>query len=216
MGVSVSDVSAVLVTRGDVDLDPILESLPSEWEVLEWNNGARAVYRHPAPNRYWNADDLSVYGRFAAIELTSSPVIYVQDDDVVLPRESIDALLDAYEPGVVTCVMSEHHQTHTLDSALVGFGAVFDRELPPRAFVRWWFEQQTGRWPKWEFLAPEAKDLFCRTCDVIFTALTPRKAIDVPYRYLPQASNDDRMSRQAGFAVERERVLDICRKLVAS
>lgn len=215
MGVPVESVAAVLVTRGDVDLDPILESLPIEWDTIEWNNGAGAAYRHPAPNRYWNADDVSVYGRYEAIVLTEAPVIYVQDDDVILPRTSIDALLDAYEPGVVTCVMGEHHQRHTLDSALVGFGAIFDRDLPERAFTRFALSSHRAGSIAW---GTDGNDraLFDRTCDVVFTALTPRKAIDVPYEYLPQASNDDRMSRQPGFAVEREQILDLCRRISAS
>lgn len=210
------NVSAIVVTRGNVELDEIIDSVPSGWEVIEWNNGAQAAYRHPAPNTYWNAPNVGVYGRYAAIEKAQGDVIYVQDDDVVLEPGSFDALLAAYEPGVVTANMSAWHQQHTLDSALVGFGSVFDRDLPAQAFARFFAgvrNESLGMSAMFAEPGHAYQQLFHRTCDVVFTALTPRKAIDVPYRYLPCASDADRMSRQEGFAVERERVLDLARRI---
>lgn len=47
-----------------------------------------------------------------------------------------------------------------------------------------------------------------RCCDIVFTALTPRACVDVPFRYLPWSSTPERMWKQPGFAVERENVLN--------
>ncbi len=63
-------VAACLVTRGNVPMDDIIDSIPEDWEVVVWDNSKR--------------EDLAVYGRFAAITLTDAEMIYVQDDDCVL------------------------------------------------------------------------------------------------------------------------------------
>ncbi len=70
------NVSAIIVTRGDVDLQPIIFSLPAEWEVIVWDNSPLQPY---APSyvldnfprtrcvgpRATGCDDLAVYGRYA-------------------------------------------------------------------------------------------------------------------------------------------------------
>jgi hypothetical protein len=112
------DVSAVIVTRGDVDLDPILDSLPFD-DVVVWNNRLVA--------------DLGVYGRFAGVEQARNDVVFVQDDDCIVPTDAITALLDAYAPGRIVSNMPTGHLDYT-DSCLVGLGAVFDAYLPRIAF----------------------------------------------------------------------------------
>lgn len=182
------NVSAVLVTRGNVDVGRILVSFAGSFDdVVVWDNSVE--------------DDLAVYGRYAAIERCRHDVIYVQDDDCVLDPPSIQQLLDAYEPGAVTSNMTEWHQTVTVDSALVGFGAVFDRALPALAFGRY-----LRRWH------PEVAE-FLRTCDVVFTAMTPRRTVDAGYRYLPWSSTPDRMWKQPSFHQERSDTLDRARML---
>lgn len=183
------EVAAVLVTRGDVDVAEVLASEPFRGETAVWNNAVEA--------------DLAVYGRYAAIDRVTAPVIFVQDDDCVLPPESYRALLDAYRPGTVASVMSAYHQTHHRDDALIGFGALFDRGLPAAAFRRY-----SPLDPVFLATDPTADPAFRRCCDVVFTALTPRVAIDVPFRYLPWSSTSTRMWKQPGFAIERETVLD--------
>lgn len=187
-------VSAVLVTRGDVDTFPIQRSLLFE-DVVVWNN-AKAD------------DDLIVYGRYAAIEDARHKVIYVQDDDCLLPEESIRALLRAYEPGKIVCNMPEPFRAHYSDSALVGFGAVFDRDLPAQAFKRFRESEHAG-WP-WGVAFMEH---FYRCCDVVVTTLTPTVWIDVPYENMPYATGPDRMYRQAAHVGERQRMLALARKV---
>ena len=55
----------MLVTRGDVDLEPILATLPYE-DVVVWNNAERPF-------------DAKTYGRFCAIEEAKNEVVYFQD-----------------------------------------------------------------------------------------------------------------------------------------
>lgn len=183
------NVSAVIPTRGDVDLSEILDSLPREWEKVIWDNSVRT--------------DLAVYGRYAAIAECEHDLIYVQDDDCVLAPEAFIQLLDAYEPGSVVCNMPERFRPHYPDSCLVGFGAIFDRDLPDIAFDR--FEMA------YPSEGCDADPTWRRTCDVVFTALTPRVLVDAPYMDLPWATGDDRMYRRPSHVGERQRMLDLAR-----
>lgn len=111
------DVSAVIVTRGNVDLGPILNSLPFA-DVVVWDNSVR--------------NDLSVYGRYAGIEETRHDLVYVQDDDAICPAQG---LLDAYQGGVL-CNMDPQRPGYS-QHALVGWGALFPAAAPFEAFDKY-------------------------------------------------------------------------------
>lgn len=197
------NVSAIIVTRGDQNLLDVLDSLPQEWERIVWNNGAGTVGQIPGTLHL--VPDFSVYGRYAAIEYASHDLIYVQDDDCVVsdPRAIVNAWWEAHVPEFpdqvyhVVCNMPpEFRHGFYEEHALVGFGACFHRDAPERAFRKFWLETV-------------GHEVFHRTCDVLFTALTPRVLIDVPVRNLPWASGKDRMYRQPGHQAERGRMLEL-------
>ena len=175
------NVSACLVTRGNVDMTEILTSLAGAGigDIVIWNNLLET--------------DLGVAGRYAAIEQARFEVVYVQDDDCVLPAESIHALIDAYEPGRIVANMPLGHRRNYRDACLIGFGAVFDRDLPALAFERFGGK---GKRP-----------------DIVFTALTPHTLLDVPFKHLPWATGPDRMYRQPGHVFERDSQLRAARRV---
>lgn len=212
------NISAIIVTRGNVDLKPILRSLPRGWEVLVWNNGevgepglyrrvldgilarrihgilARRILGYPIP-------DLAVYGRFAAIEHAEHDVIYAQDDDAITPALHIAS---HYEPGRLVANMPRSRWEGYPDSALLGWGAIFDRELPGEAF---------GKIPHL-FASDADRDWFNVTCDVAFSALTPRTIVDLPFEHLPWAEGPDRMfTSRPTHSEERQRMLELCRSI---
>lgn len=213
------NVSAIIVTRGDVDLAPVLRSLPEEWEIVIWDNSGHltiipsgaAEADHEVPD----VADLAVYGRYAAIQYASHEIIYVQDDDCIVsdPEAIVVKLLETYQIYVdpvahptlashVVCNMpQEFRHSFYEDHALVGFGAVFHRDAPARAFDRPEFEVMRVSYPTGYW--------FERTCDIVFTALTPRVLVDVPVEHLPHAYNDDRMYRQESHVDERRRMLEL-------
>lgn len=167
-------------------MGPILASLPFG-DVVVWDNSKRTL-------------DLLVFGRYAGIEEAEHEVVYVQDDDCVLLPGSFGALLGAYEDGALVCNMPGRFRPHYPDSALVGFGAVFRRDLPESAFTRWaaaGYEMDT--------------EAFARCCDVVFTTLTDRVLVDVGYSDLPYASAPDRMWKQPSHYGERMQVLEAAR-----
>jgi hypothetical protein len=178
LSLSASDVTAVLVTRGDVDLTPVLESLPFE-EVIIWDNSKR-----------YNE---SVYGRYLAIREAKHRIIYTQDDDCVV---DVAKVLDAYEPGVVTCNMPDSRWIEYSRCALVGWGSVFDADL--------WFQAER----RYLSAGHEWDELYKNEVDRVFTALNRRKLIDLPFEHLPHAHGSDRMWKRRNHLADRARILD--------
>lgn len=196
------NVSACIVTRGDVDLTPILDSLPPAWERIVWDNSKEER-------------DIAVYGRYeAAFERATHPIVYVQDDDCVLGPEAFVELRAAWRSverftrdALVANMPARFRHDFYVEHCLVGFGALFERRLARGAF------EHFGR-----YLALNGKrrldssPWFNRVCDVIFTTLTQRVLVDVPHSDLPWASLPDRMWKQPSHVVERKLALDLALK----
>lgn len=189
MAIEAKDVALTIPTRGDVDLTEILNRLPDFKDVIVWNNAERT--------------DLKVYARYAAIAETDAAVIATQDDDCIVPWEDI---LPYYAPARLLANMDRDRWGPGWgypDSTLVGWGAVFDRDLPTEAFRKYGATQ-----------VDNADEVFARTCDVVFSSLTPRTVIDVGYRHLPWATAPNRMwTGDPNHSKERNAVLDLCRKI---
>jgi hypothetical protein len=165
------DVAAVLVTRGDVDLTPILDTLPYD-EVVIWDNSRRSR-------------DLAAYGRYEAIKEARAEVIYFQDDDCLVTCH--ERLLGAYEDGKLLANMPARRLDYT-DTVLVGWGSLFRRDLPERAFARY-----ADRYPTDD-------EQFRRIgADFIFPMLTPWKRVDFGFQDLPYHDSWGRTFQQAGY-----------------
>ena len=126
MAVSPADVTAVLVTRGDQPemMSRIIDSLIfSHWVI--WDNSKRT--------------DRKTAGRYFALnEFKTYPVVYFQDDDVIVPSETQRRLVEAYMPGVVITNYSHGDNDGGYgDLPLVGGGAVLDADLPWKAIERY-------------------------------------------------------------------------------
>lgn len=212
-------VTAIIVTRGDQDLDEVQRSLPEEWELIIWDNSGSVKIYSPIDG-FGNADvqvipiyeDVAVYGRFAALDYASNDLIYVQDDDCVVSDPLMIALaMDAlrFADGslidAVVCNMPQEFRHDFYDEhALCGFGAAFPRSLPGRTFV--WFKDRT-------IIEPE---VFNRTCDIVFTGLTQRILVDHPVRSLPYAHALNRMWKQTDHVGERTKMLQVVKDLAAT
>lgn len=222
------NVSACLVTRGDVEMQPIIDSFPDEWEILVWWNGHTLTRLNPQERKVEitvDIPDVSVYGRYAAIEYASHDLIYVQDDDVIVSDQQ--AIVDAWvaarkrvkewsevrmptlanDNHVVCNMPQEFRHDFYSDHALVGFGAAFHRDAPKRAIDRFMDFH--------DHMIPLGirQDVFWSTCDVVFTGLTPRVLVDVPKTDLEYASAPNRMWKQKEHVAERQRMLDLVRRV---
>ena len=216
------NVTAIIVTRGDVDLLPILASLPPTWERIVWDNGPPTTYVYEDAND-WRPDgvpgdvrDCAVYGRYSATKYAKNEVIYVQDDDVIVsdPRVIYEAwryrFLQGGDDNFVVCNMPpEFRHDFYVDHALVGFGAVFHRSLPWNTWGKLTAAFGDAGFPSdWAY-----EPSFLRTCDIPFTALNPRILVDVPKTDMPYANDETRMWKQPTHQAERARMLDLVKQI---
>ncbi len=156
-----AQVSAVLVTRGNIDLTDIQESIQSAGieDTVIWDNSQR--------------ENLSCYGRYAGIEEARNPWIYHQDDDLVAPVAAILELVDPLRDRH-TIVANNRPDESWL---LTAMGVVFHRDLAD-CFAR--YTARYGDGPA-----------FHRVSDVVFAYQHPCRRVSLGYRDLPWASDPD-------------------------
>ena len=166
-----SDVTAIVVTRGDVDLGEIGASLNEA--------GYRSVYVYDNNE----ALNLGVWGRWHAALLAPTPVVYVQDDDCIVEGHDALCIAHAARPRVgITANMPVSRWDDYPDSCLVGWGALIDRDRIQPAISRWVANAKFG-------------GAFRLECDIVLTTLIPHVKVDLGFRHLPWAETPDRMFR---------------------
>lgn len=228
-------VTAVVVTRGDHDLSPIFDSFVEagfeEGEVLVWNNSLEGLRDNKVYGRYTAAelvkpeslvyvqdDDLVMQpGSIEKIvkawtdSLNTCGAGSGDFDPRLLWHADSKDITQIGEGKHVVCNMPARFRENPFyaEHSLVGFGAVFHPCSPARAFKT--FMEATGRARRAtsvDVTAWEMDDLFLTTCDIVFTALTPRVLVDVPYDDLPWASDDTRMWKQPWHQSVRDEMLE--------
>ncbi len=167
MTLTPGDVTACLVTRGDVDLDPILNTLPYD-DVIVWG-----------PDR----PELHVWGRYAAMMEAGTEVVYTQDDDCLFRHHT--QLLDEYEPGKIISTYGHGDNPDGYeDMCLVHGGAIMDAVSALKAFILY-----LEHWP--------LDEGFYREADMISGVLTPHRHVSLPYEIRMEiATRPNRMCNQ--------------------
>lgn len=169
----VDGVSAVLITRGDVPLEPVLYSLPFK-DVVAWDTSKMGKSVMAA----------KMYARYMAVSSCKHDLVYVQDDDCIVDARQ---LAREYKPGTVTCNMPyakrAEYKSVAKGISLVGWGAIFSK-----ACLSVFDEYIRSEMP--------ADDLFYREADRVFTFLNNVHEVDVPFRHLPYAFDKTRMGAQ--------------------
>jgi hypothetical protein len=126
-------VSAIIVTRGDVELGPCLSSLDADEVIIRRGHGG-------------------VWERWEAAMSARHDVVYVQDDDCVVDFAGVIA---AYDEARVTCnMLTSHRSDYRDDIALVGWGCVFHKVMLSS------FGQYLMRFPEDELFLREADRVF--------------------------------------------------------
>lgn len=194
-------ITAVVVTKGDRDIAPILETLKPFAEIIVWNNSAKQVtsFYGGGSVAEW-IPEAAVYGRYLAAKRARFDTVYVQDDDCTTdPLEILrhyNETAAALGAHVVMCNMKPAHAVaayYQWRIKLVGFGAVFAKsciEFGPY-FNRYDHDQ-----------------LFRIECDRVFTALNECVVCQVPVTDTEYASDDDRLWRKSDHG-ERMREINI-------
>lgn len=173
--ITFSDVSAVLVTRGDVDLKPIIDSLPYN-DIVVWDNSKRKI-------------DLKAYGRYAAIYEAKNNIIYFQDDDCLFTEH--EKLLQEYEPNTLVCNMPESRWEEYHDSGLIGYGSLHDRGMAERTFLSYYL-----------FYEPD-DDFDSIGADIIFPLLSKVKKVDLGHTSFDYAYGDNRTYTRPDYVEKR-------------
>jgi len=170
-----SEVSAVLVTRGNMDLSPVLDSLARFDEIIVWDNSVE--------------QNQMTYGRVRALERVRNPIVYSQDDDIIHSHDNQDRILAAYQPGALTGCMWREWSDGALaqgiadgydDLVFCGSGSVYDIDVPVEAAYRY-----LQHWPADEF--------FLLWADTIIGILAPNRQLDIRFDALPEAEEPYRM-----------------------
>jgi hypothetical protein len=170
-----SNVSAVIVTKGNVDLTPILETLIFD-DVVVYDNSKRL--------------DCMTYGRVVGAREAKNSVIYSQDDDIIHSPENQVAILDAYEEGKLTgCMWPDWSAGAKLQGIENGYD---DLVFPGSGSISdlWLWEETID-----EYLMEWGDDDFFRLwCDTIIGVISPTKQLDIRFEALPCAEDEDRMA----------------------
>ena len=174
-----ANVSAVIVTRGDGDLRPVLDSLIFD-DVVVWDNSRESR-------------DEMTYGRVLATARCRHTVIYSQDDDIIHTRENQQRILAAYQPGILTgCMWPEWSdgarkqgiENGYDDLVFCGSGSVYDSAVVWEATAR--------------YLATYPLDDFFRLwCDTLVGVISPTQQLNIRFDALPCADADNRMANMA-------------------
>jgi hypothetical protein len=175
--IEAKNVSAVIVTRGDVDITTIVNSMPFD-DVVVWDNSVE--------------EDLQCYGRFAGIERCKNDIIYVQDDDVLIP---VPSLLREYEPGDVILANRKPDEEYRF----LGVGALF-----PAA--------SADVFSKYLAVHPKDKD-FYRAADVVFAEMNRYRSVWLGYAEFEWSRADNRMYKQPGHYEVRDTLINRARAL---
>jgi hypothetical protein len=177
--------TAVIVTRGDVDLTPVLESLEPVFgeRIVVWDNSKR-----PA--------DMRVYGYFTGMGEVGTEYVYTQADDTIVDAQ---ALLDAWTEDDKDRVLLNVADG---DTPWISFGAVFRKDLAIDAISTYLdtyeFDDDVLKW-----------------CEVILLNLVPWRNIDLGKKDLPWHVAANRMCVQPDHYSEQARVRAKTRRLLA-
>lgn len=181
-----SDVTAVIVTRGDQDLAPVLESLDPVFgdRVVVWNNRLRD-------------NDFKVYGYFSALAEVDTPYVMTQADDAIIPAQE---LLDAWTPDDADRILLNVADG---DTPWISFGGLFRTDLPWPAISRYLDRYHDG----------QLNDEVLLWCEVVFCELTAWRNVDLGKRDLPWCSAPNRMWMQPNHYSDQAAVRAKCLEL---
>lgn len=181
-------VTACLVTRGNIDMQPILDSLIFD-HVIVWNNAERP--------------DMRTFGRYQAADEATTDIVYFQDDDTIVSLDAQYALLERWEPGAYLCNMEDtRNRSEYAELCWPGWGSICERSSYRDAFERWggsrddyWF-QIVG-------------------CDIVHGMLTGTdvRRVDLGVRHLNYAHATDRAYQLPGFRDAKQAFYEACQSM---
>lgn len=173
---SPSEVSAVIVTRGDVDLEPVLNSLIFD-DVVVWDNSKE------------RANEMT-FGRVLGAQRAKHEIVYSQDDDLIHTPEAQARIVASYDEGFLTGCMWQEWSAGAYkqgiengydDLVFPGSGSISNRLLWEDCL-----SEYLDEWPM--------DDFFRLWSDTIIGIIAPTRQLDIRFKTLPWAETGDRMA----------------------
>ena len=195
---SPSDVTAVIVTRGDVDIQPVLDSLIFD-NVEVWDNSSVK-------------QDQMTYGRVLAAMRAPTEVIYSQDDDLIHSHENQRRILEAYDEERMTgCMWPEWSagayeqgiENGYDDLVFPGSGSISHRDTWLDAI-----DLYLDSYPR--------DDFFRLWSDTLIGVIAPTTQLDLRFEILPVAANGERMANLPDAVALKTEAITRGRKIAAS
>ena len=192
-----SDVTAVIVTRGDVDLRLIRDSLIFD-NIVVYDNSVEP--------------DEMTYGRVIGAQRAPTEVIYSQDDDLIHSHENQWRLLHSYdEERMVGCMWPEWSdgarrqgiENGYDDLVFPGSGSISHRDT--------WLDAidiYLDRYPR--------DDFFRLWSDTLIGVIAPTTAIDARFHILEVAENGLRMANLPDAVALKTEAITRGREIAAS
>lgn len=195
LALSPTDIAAVLVTKGDVDLAPILSTLPYG-SVHVWDNSKTVL-------------DAKTFGRWLAAERIPSRLFYFQDDDLIFTQHD-ELIAQHLESGSMATVNmpSPWYEKVQESWALTGrpLGMFGGGSIVPKYLMRAAFAPYLDRFP--------ADNLFLELCDLVCGTFMPWRRVDLGFKILPIANAPDRIATSPGHTERRLRMRERVTELV--
>jgi hypothetical protein len=153
-------------------MDPVLNSLPPEYEVIIWNNAERPF-------------DAKLLGRHLAVMESARPVVYFQDDDCIFTEH--EALRAAYEDGLLVANMPEAHGREYPHLSLLGWGSLLRKNLVWAALNRYLQ------------CYPLDDEFLHLSCDIAVSVIIPSRRVDLGHVTRPFWRDADRCHQRPGY-----------------
>jgi hypothetical protein len=183
------DVTAVITTRGDVDMSPVLDSLEPVFgdRIVVWDNSEREV-------------DMAVYGYFAALREVTTEYAYTQADDALVDA---GALLRAWTPEDADRILLNVADG---DTPWISFGGLFRKDLPNDPINQYIDRYHDG----------QLHDDVLLWCEVIFCEFTTWRNVDLGKQDLPWCAAANRMWTQPTHYSEQQRIRERAQALLVA
>lgn len=162
--------SAVIVTRGNVDLGPVIAPIVPLADELVIRQGHEGVWE-----------------RWEAVLAAKHDLVYTQDDDAIVELDSFKVRPTQGIFEEITCNMPAWKRPEYQDgTALVGWGAFVPKMVAALALANY----------RAHFREIDA--LTRREADRVVTGLSKLNLVDVPFSHAPWAHGPGRMCSAAG------------------
>lgn len=168
----------------------IQDSLLDYADVIVWDNSIR--------------DNRRIYSRFLAMAEADTEVCYTQDDDCLVPQSTQQALLDAWEPGVIVSTYGHGDNEGGYGDLPLPCGGALYPVMESKMAIGAYMREYPGEWGRDE-------DAYC---DFLVGVQVPFKQLHLPFHIeMEIAQGPERLCNQPWAYPAKVRVTERARAI---